>query len=70
MLFFIFYIMKSVVSLPLKPSEIIFYGVARKGGTTNWYELCISYIAVCPTIQGVNPRALASGLSPVKVYKP
>ena len=28
------------------------------------------YAMVCPTVRGDNPRALASGLSPVHVDKP
>ena len=29
-----------------------------------------SYTMVCPSVRGDNPRALASGLSPVQVDKP
>ena len=32
--------------------------------------LCNSYTTVCPPVRGDNPRASASGLSPVQVDKP
>ena len=32
--------------------------------------MSISQTTVCPTVRGDNPRALASGLSPVQVDKP
>ena len=30
----------------------------------------IKYTTICPPVRGDNPRALASGLSPVQVDKP
>ena len=42
----------------------------RCNNTIQYMYICVSYCMVCAYVREDNPRALASGLSPVHTHKP